>query len=194
MYNYLLNRSLTWRKITESNCHRVNSGTVFKTVSAPCSLSSIILYLWPYVNTLLEPMFLIVSAQAECVCIWSGHRDSNSDRSVKSRLFYLWIIAPYGPSGQTWTANQRIKSPLRYHCATKGWIVNIFFYVPSRTIRGSRMTLEFTSFHVILLCWYYAFGLGVLISRTLVSNLSNASTIVEALLSYLFWHLPLQFP
>ena len=51
---------------------------------------------------------------------------------------------------------------------------------------GSRMTLEFTSFHVILLCLYYAFGLGVLISRTLVSNLSNASTIVEALLSYLF--------
>jgi len=78
--------------------------------------------------------------------------------------------------------------------ASCGWIVNIFFYVPSRTIRGSRMTLQFTcTFHVILLCWYFAFGLGVLISRTLVSNLSNASTIVEALLGYLFWHLPWDF-
>ena len=78
--------------------------------------------------------------------------------------------------------------------ASCGWIVNIFFYVPSRTIRGSRMTLQFTcTFHVILLCWYFSFGLGVLISKTLVSNLSNASTIVEALLSYLFWHLPFEF-
>ena len=104
-----------------------------------------------------------------------------------------FTILPYGPSGQTWTANQRIKSPLRYHCATKGWIVIVFFYVPSKTIRGSKMTLTFSTFHAILLCWYYAFGLGVLISRTLVSNLSNASTIVEALLGYLFWHLPWDF-
>ena len=139
---------------------------------------------------------LYLSIQIESVLAYGRGTGNRTliDR-LKAGYSSLWIIPPYGPSGQTWTANQRIKSPLRYHCATKGWIVNIFFYVPSKTIRGSKMTLTFTwTFHVILLCWYYAFGLGVLTSRTLVSNLLNASTIVEALLSYLFWHLPLQSP
>ena len=95
---------------------------------------------------------LYLSIQIESVFIYGRGTGTRTliDR-LKAGYSSLWIIPPYGPSGQTWTANQRIKSPLRYHCATKGWIVNIFFYVPSRTIRGSRMTLEFTSFHVILL-------------------------------------------
>ena len=49
-------------------------------------------------------------------------------------------------------------SGLRVRCATialrRDGFVNIFFYVPSRTIRGSRMTLEFTSFHSVAFLVY----------------------------------------
>ena len=42
---------------------------------------------------------------------------------LKARYFAVKLYPHYGPSGQIRTDDQRIKSPLRYHCATKGWFV-----------------------------------------------------------------------
>ena len=65
-----------------------------------------------------------------------------------------FTITPYGPSGGSRTHTSRIKSPACCLNISKGWFVKIVFYVPSQTIQGARMTLRFTSFHVIILKCY----------------------------------------
>ena len=68
---------------------------------------------------------------------------------------------------------------VRYATVTsrRDGFVNIFFYVPSWTIRGSRMTLEFTrfSFHIVPLSF----------KNVLYNNLGLLSTFFDVCLLYL---------